>query len=171
MLKPLFPGAPPVPSNRRHALAAVGGTFDVFHLGHRGLLSRAFDVGEHVLIGVTSDALAARLEKSHPVQPVSTRVNAVRRFLRQKGWTPRATISVLQDSFGPAAIREDLTAIVVTNDSLASARRLNELRRERGLAPLRIYRARLLKAESGGPISSTLVRKGQIDRFGRALSK
>lgn len=34
---------------------AVGGTFDKFHDGHKKLLSTAFEIGDHIEIGVTSN--------------------------------------------------------------------------------------------------------------------
>ncbi|MCK5414405.1 MAG: adenylyltransferase/cytidyltransferase family protein, partial [Thermoplasmata archaeon] len=42
------------------ARVAVGGTFEIIHIGHRALLAKAFAVavGDEVLIGLTSDHLA-----------------------------------------------------------------------------------------------------------------
>ncbi|MCK5038653.1 MAG: adenylyltransferase/cytidyltransferase family protein, partial [Thermoplasmata archaeon] len=34
---------------------AVAGTFNVFHKGHRQLLARAFEIGDYIHIGLTSD--------------------------------------------------------------------------------------------------------------------
>ena len=39
---------------------AVGGTFDQLHRGHRALLGKAFEVGDKVVIGLTSDAFVER---------------------------------------------------------------------------------------------------------------
>ena len=38
--------------------AAVAGTFDILHDGHKALLSRAFEVGDTVVVGITSDRMA-----------------------------------------------------------------------------------------------------------------
>ena len=37
---------------------ALGGTFEVIHKGHRALFTKAFAMGDEVLIGLTSDHLA-----------------------------------------------------------------------------------------------------------------
>ena len=39
--------------------AAVAGTFDVLHDGHKALLRRAFEVGDQVVVGITSDRMAS----------------------------------------------------------------------------------------------------------------
>ncbi len=40
--------------------SAVAGTFNVIHEGHMALLRRAFQLGDRVLIGITSDEMAAQ---------------------------------------------------------------------------------------------------------------
>ena len=40
-------------------VSAVAGTFDVLHEGHKALIRRAFEVGDKVFIGMTSDRMAA----------------------------------------------------------------------------------------------------------------
>ena len=42
--------------SKKYKKVAVGGTFDKFHDGHKKLLSTAFDIGDCIEIGVTSDA-------------------------------------------------------------------------------------------------------------------
>ena len=146
---------------------AVGGTFDVFHRGHEQLIWKAFELGEKVLIGVTSDSFVTKLEKTHSVQPYVSRVTRLRRFLRERGWLSRATIVPLEDTYGPASRRRDLEALVITPDTSGNATKLNRIRKENGLHVLKIHRVKLSEADDGKPISSTRIRKGEIDREGR----
>ena len=45
-------------------LITVGGTFDVLHKGHWFLLEEAFNVGERVLIGLTTDEFVERMKNA-----------------------------------------------------------------------------------------------------------
>ncbi|MFY9868655.1 MAG: adenylyltransferase/cytidyltransferase family protein, partial [Candidatus Nitrosopolaris sp.] len=43
-------------------VVATGGTFDEIHIGHLALLSKAFELGKRVVIGVSSDEFADRVK-------------------------------------------------------------------------------------------------------------
>lgn len=159
----------PPPNRFPYEVVALGGTFDVFHKGHEQLLSKTFELGRKVIIGVTSDAFVRKQGKNHPVQAYASRVRALRLFLRDKRWSSRAVVVSLQDPYGPAARRRDLGALVITPDTASSALKLNRLRRGKGLRLLKIHRVRLSNAEDGKPISSTRIRRGEIDRQGRLV--
>ncbi len=158
-------------TSRRPAYKAValGGTFDLFHKGHEQLLENAFGLGAIVLIGIISDKFVKTLRKTHPIQPYKSRLQEIRRFLRKHGWTNRARTAPLMDSYGPAAKRKNLEALIVTADTLGSGRKLNLARKRSGLPPLIIEQVQLTKAEDGKPICSTRIRNGEIDRRGRLL--
>ena len=47
---------------KKYKRVAVGGTFDKFHYGHRSLIAKAFEIGENVEIGVTSNVFAGQKE-------------------------------------------------------------------------------------------------------------
>jgi glycerol-3-phosphate cytidylyltransferase len=43
------------------------GTFDVFHVGHVRILERAKELGDHLIVGVSSDALNFSKKGRHPI--------------------------------------------------------------------------------------------------------
>jgi pantetheine-phosphate adenylyltransferase len=157
-------------SPRPYKLVALGGTFDALHAGHRQLLSKAFKLGDVVLIGVTSDRLVTTLHKKHRVRPFSGRVRDLNSYLKTRHWLTRARVTALSEPYGPAARRKRLQALIVSRGTVASGRRLNRLRRQKGLQPLDLIVIDLLQAADGKPISTTRVRTGEIDLQGRVLT-
>src|SRR5437899_12189705 len=86
----------------RYRAVAVGGTFDILHIGHEKLLAKAFELGELVFVGVTGDRLVSKLNKDHPVRTFAVRRRNLRQLLKAYGWLKRARITELKDSFGCA---------------------------------------------------------------------
>ena len=41
-------------------LTAMGGTFDIIHVGHLSLIEKAVSISEKIIIGLTSDSLATK---------------------------------------------------------------------------------------------------------------
>ncbi len=150
---------------------AVGGTFDILHIGHEKLLARAFGLGEHVFVGVTGDRLVAKLNKDHPVRKFSVRRRDLRRFLKAQGWLERARITELRDSFGPATRRRRLDALVVSEETRSNGLKVNALRRRQGLRPLRLYVVRMVRADDGKLLSDTRIRLGEVNPQGRSILK
>jgi pantetheine-phosphate adenylyltransferase len=150
---------------------AVGGTFDEFHKGHRALLLKAFDVGEHVLIGVSADSLVQRLMKPHLVATYDVRVEEVKGFLRKNGLLDRATIVPLCDSYGVTLTSENLKGIVVSRETESVAMEINRKRKATGLRALEIITIEMIPAENSAPISTTRIRDLEIDREGRLLKR
>lgn len=150
----------------------VGGTFDYLHDGHVAILTKAFELGERVLIGICSDEMQALLRKdSAGIQLLDVRRPALEKLLRSRGWFERAEVKVISDAFGPAAEDAELEAVVVSPETRKSAEELNELRESRGLKPLEIVEIPFVLAEDGKPISSIKIRYGEEDTHGRLLKR
>lgn len=148
----------------------VGGTFDYLHDGHMAILSKAFETGESVMVGVCSDEMQELLRKdSTGIQPLAIRMWALLDLLRQRGWLARTQVTVLSDPFGPAASDRELGAVVVSPETRARAEELNKLRASKGLAPLEIVEISFVLAEDGHPISSIKIRYGEEDAHGKLL--
>ena len=69
--------------DKKYKKIAVGGTFDKFHKGHEKLLSTAFEMGEEVLIGVTSDNFESK--KVHEIESYSFRIQRIDKFVSKYG--------------------------------------------------------------------------------------
>ncbi|OIX99041.1 MULTISPECIES: adenylyltransferase/cytidyltransferase family protein [Pantoea] len=50
------------------------GTFDVLHIGHINILERAKSFGDHLIVGVSSDALNLSKKNRYPVYNESDRI-------------------------------------------------------------------------------------------------
>ena len=64
---------------RRHGVVFTNGVFDILHAGHVSILERARALGEHLIVGVNSDASVRRLGKGpeRPVNPLKDRMRVL----------------------------------------------------------------------------------------------
>jgi pantetheine-phosphate adenylyltransferase len=153
----------------RLKLVSVGGTFDVLHIGHHALLLEAFNVADKVIIGLTSDEFARAMHKDHPVDCYQKRLRELEIFLSERGLLERAEIIPLDDPYGPTVESEEMEGIVVSEETEWRAEEINQIRTKRGLKPLLIFCIKMILAEDGKPISSTRIRRQEVDRFGRLV--
>ncbi len=148
---------------------SVGGTFDVMHKGHWFLLEETFNVGDVAVVGVSSDEFVASMKKKHAVASYEHRLESVKEFLSEKGYLKRAEIVVLNDPFGPTIESNDIEGIVVSEETEATAEVINQMRVARGKKPLLIFVITMVLADDGKPISSTRVRKQEVDKYGHLI--
>jgi pantetheine-phosphate adenylyltransferase len=148
---------------------AVGGTFDELHKGHRALLSKAFEVGEYVYIGLTSDEFVEKMHKPHKTAPYDERFADLTCFLEKSGFKNRFEISQLNNSYGLTLNRDGLDALVVSQETIKTGEAINKKRQEAGLPPLAIVEITLVPAENKKPISTTRIRANEIDKNGHLL--
>ena len=148
---------------------AVGGTFDEFHRGHKVLLMKAFEIGQHVLIGLCSDEFAKKMRKPHITAPFEDRLKELKVFLEALNMSERAEIIPLNDSYGATVTDKCIDALVVSEETEKTARKINKKRSEVQLPPLTIVAISMVPAENCKPISTTRIREGEIDREGHIL--
>lgn len=53
------------------------GTFDVFHIGHVNILTRAHDLGDHLTVGISTDALNFSKKGRYPIYREEHRLQIV----------------------------------------------------------------------------------------------
>ncbi|MCX8170146.1 MAG: pantetheine-phosphate adenylyltransferase, partial [Candidatus Methanomethyliaceae archaeon] len=140
-----------------HRIVAIGGTFDHLHKGHKKLILTAFEKGDFVIIGVTSDELLKKMNKSYDMN-LEQRISHLRGFLKEMGLIERAKIIILEDYYGPIIDDPSIEAIVVSKETLPRAEEANKIRRNLGIKDMKIYVIDYVLAENGNPISSTRIR-------------
>ncbi len=150
---------------KKYTKVCLGGTFDRIHIGHERLLKIAFEVGEEVIIGLTSDTKAKRGRVNEKLSSFKNRYTNLENFL-SKQFDINFSIVELNDDWGPGALDEDLDAIIVSEETEKVASELNKKRALEGLNPLDIVTVSLILDKKGEKISSTRIRNSEIDREG-----
>jgi len=150
---------------------AVGGTFDEFHKGHKVLLVKAFEIGEHVLIGLCTDEFVEKMGKPHTTASYEERLKELRAFLKALGLSDTVEIVPLNDPYGSTITDTCIEALVVSEETEKTAIKINQKRSEAQLPPLTIVTIRMVPAENCKPISTTRIREGEIDREGHLLRR
>ena len=154
---------------KKYDKVAVGGTFDELHRGHKALLSKAFEIGEKVVIGLSSDEFVSKMGKPHKTATYAERLKELQTYLEKNGLANRAEIVPLKDPYGLTISGKGLDALVVSKETESIAEKINEIRNKAGLQPLKIISVNMVQAENCIPISTTRIRRGEIDRNGHLL--
>ena len=154
---------------KKYNKVAVGGTFDELHRGHKALINKAFEVGEKVVIGLSSDEFVSKMGKAHKTATYAERLKELQAYLEKSGLANRAEIVPLNDPYGLTISGKGLDALVVSKETEIIAEKINEIRNKAGLNPLKIVTVNMVQAENCIPISTTRIRKGEIDRNGHMM--
>lgn len=146
---------------RNYGEVLMGGTFDRLHEGHKQLLQKAFEVGDYVYVGLTTDDYIAKSGKvlKETVQQYGERLYRLRRYLEQQGVLNRAIILPLGDTAGPKALDPKLEAIIISEETRHGGEYVNNLRIQHGIPPMDTVVVPLIMDESGQTISSSRLRQ------------
>lgn len=150
-------------NSKKYSKVAVGGTFDKFHDGHKKLLSTAFELGNQIEIGVTSDAFGGL---KGDIDPCKERMSNLKAFFSDES---DFVVIPLNDPYGTTIYDEDFDAIVVSEETEPTAVEINEIRISKGMKPLDIVVVSFVLAYDGNPISSTRIRRGEINQKGNVV--
>jgi pantetheine-phosphate adenylyltransferase len=149
-------------------LTALGGTFDIIHLGHLILLQKAISISEKIIIGLTSDSFIEKTGKKI-TNNFEQRSETLEKTIHEKFPDCSFEIAKLDDDFGPAVIEGDVDALVVSAETSKKGDILNVLRKERNLKPVEVVIVPMKMASDGNRISSTRIRNSEIDSSGNIL--
>ena len=152
----------------QYKLLVCGGTFDLFHKGHKAFLKKVFDSSDKVLLGITSNLYIQSFKNSLQIEDFEIRKKEVEHFLESINALEKAEIVSIDNAYEPyLEISTDYQVIAVTPQTKKAALDINLKRKQRGIFELEIMVVPFLYAEDGGIISSTRIRNGEINRDGR----
>ena len=153
----------------KYSLVAMGGTFDIIHKGHLALLSSAFEISDKVIIGLTSNELAAKKGKT-PNNDYKKRFENLTSLISKEFQNHSFQISKLDDDFGPAVLEKGVEALVVSGETSNQGNVLNELREKKKLPSVQIITVSMILAKDGERISTTRIKNSEIDTEGNLRS-
>lgn len=149
-------------------LVALGGTFDLVHQGHIELLRQGFSISSKVIIGLTSDELAKKKEKEL-LNDYSKRYRVLEETIRKNFPNVDYEISKLENDFGPAVLKKEVEALVVSEETAFQGEELNRLRKQRNVSPVEVVVVPMVLAKDGKRISTTRIKNSEIDMDGNIL--
>lgn len=155
----------------KYNVVAVGGTFDRLHAGHRLLLTAAAWAScEKLRIGVTGNSLLQGKSYKNFIAPFHERSHHAQCFAKSVRPTlPAVAISELRDSAGLTATDPGIDAIVVSSETAAGARKINDARQASGLNRMVIIEVDVLDTR-GQKLSSSALREAESQRKSMAHS-
>jgi len=148
----------------------IGGTFNQLHNGHKSLIKKAINIAGKkgsVFIGVTTGEI---INNKKNVQSYKIRKKSVEQFVVDKKLNNNIIIAPINDKYGPS-IEGDFDTIVVSPATIETAYEINKKRREIAKKSLKIVTISFVLAEDNKPISSTRIRKKEIDEEGKLLKQ
>ncbi len=153
-----------------YSLAALGGTFDRLHTGHQTLLSHAFNISHKVIVGITTDNFILEKDLSHLIEPYEKRKKSVLEYASKLKRGTDIEIVPLRDIFGPTLTDQRIDCLVVSPLTEKGAHSINAERMKYSLARLPLEVCRVEISSDNQAISSTRIRRGEINRLGFVYS-
>ncbi|KAL5111381.1 Bifunctional coenzyme A synthase [Taenia crassiceps] len=118
----------------------VGGTFDMFHHGHRVILGiAALLTGCRLLVGVTDICLIHKKCLAPLIQTCESREATLLKFLTDIDFPEKQlVIHRLTDPYGPPSRQPDFQCIIASPETVSGCEKINEMRRDLNFDPLHI---------------------------------
>lgn len=128
----------------------LGGTFDGIHAGHKLLFGEATRIcTNRLVVGVTDIEMIKSKTLWELIAPVDKRIYKVREYLeREISRSLTYSIVPISDLYGPTITEKDLECIVVSDETIRGAKKINEARTALGWQELKIHVVNLLEDDS-----------------------
>ncbi len=146
-------------------IVALGGTFDIVHKGHLALLQQGFSISSKVIIGLTSDEFAIKKEKKL-LHDYSQRLESLKSVINKNFPNSNYEISKLDNDFGPAVLKNEVEALVISEEKIGQGEVLNKLRSQKHLSSVAVVSVPMILAKDGKRISTTRIKNSEIDTEG-----
>ncbi|EGW32748.1 uncharacterized protein SPAPADRAFT_54772 [Spathaspora passalidarum NRRL Y-27907] len=120
-------------------VAAVGGTFDHIHDGHKILLSvSAFLTKRKLIIGITGNELLKNKKYHEVLQPFAERQASVQTFLNLIVASRHIQFELyeINDVCGPTGYVRDINCLILSDETLSGGDYVNDYRKSRGFKEL-----------------------------------
>lgn len=122
-----------------------GGTFDGIHAGHKLLFNEATKIcSERLVVGVTDVNMIKNKILWELITPVDERIKNVKEYLMSINKNLTYHVVPINDLYGPTIVEKDLECIVVSDETIKGANKINDARREKGWPELEIKVVNLL---------------------------
>ncbi|KAI1285198.1 Bifunctional coenzyme A synthase [Halotydeus destructor] len=126
----------------------LGGTFDNIHSGHERLLKEAVSrCTECLTIGVTDESMVRSKLLWELITPVDERIANITKFVKSVNQAIEYKVVPINDPFGPATADETLQCIVVSEETIRGAIKINDIRKERHMSELEVVVVNLIAEE------------------------
>lgn len=157
-----------------YATAAVGGTFDHIHDGHKILLSVAlFLTDKTLIVGITGSKLLVNKKHAEALESYGIRQAKVIQFLRLILFDPNVSYNLyeINDVCGPTGYVRDINTLVVSGETIKGGDFVNKYRQDHEFHQLDLEVINVIgsheSSESNnwqGKTSSTEIRQQELDR-------
>lgn len=118
----------------------LGGTFDGIHAGHKLLFNEATRVcRERLVVGVTDGQMIRNKILWELIMPVEERIKGVRDYLHTINPNLTYQIVPITDLYGPAITDKELECIVVSEETIKGANKINEARKNKSWPELAVH--------------------------------
>jgi len=131
------------------------------------MISKAFEVADHVIIGVMKDNALEKLHKicRENIEPYERRVKKLLTYISELlNIYTKKTFKIVSIS-GPYDIvleENNVDYIIVSDETLPRAVMINILRRQRKMKEIKVIIVPIVRDDQGRPISSHRFRIGEI---------